>query len=281
MAAGRHPPESVLDPPRPAPSLAMTRPTFLVVGAMKCGTTSLWRYLRTHPEVATADTKELHFFSRHWDKGWAWYEDQFANARAAAVGEASPSYAELHYFPEVPGRIADGLPEVRIIYLVRDPIARLESHYLHNLDRGFEDQPLTKAVWATPTYTGIGRYATHVAAYLSRLPAHRLLVVRAERLRNERLAALDDVATFLGISDSWSNVGEEYGRTPTLRRRVRRDWRRRGPIAGGHAVLHHFRYDHMARLPATLRAELVDYFRPEVEPLRSHLDAGFDGWGLW
>ena len=85
----------------------MTQPTFLVIGAMKAGTTALWRYLREHSEVFMPDPKEVHFFSRKWDEGWDWYEAKFADTDGAlAVGEASPSYSEFCDFPEVPERIA-------------------------------------------------------------------------------------------------------------------------------------------------------------------------------
>ncbi|MEY2422424.1 MAG: hypothetical protein QOI95_2491 [Acidimicrobiaceae bacterium] len=259
----------------------MTRPTFLVIGAMKCGTTSLWRYLSAHPHVAMAEQKEVQFFSRNWDKGVGWYEDQFpSDPEAVAIGEASPSYAELHFFPEVPARIASIVPDARLVYLVRNPIERVRSHYLHNLDRGFEDQPLARAVWATPTYTGIGQYATHVDAYLAHFDRDQLLIVLSERLRDERETTIAEIAAFIGISPWAADIADEHGRTLTLRRRLRRDWHRRGPRAVGRSIVDHTRWQRMAKMSPTLRDELAEFFRPEVLRLREHLAPDFDGWGI-
>ena len=83
----------------------MTRPDFLVIGAMKCGTTSLYRYLRAHPQIQMAEPKELHFFSEPevWARGWDWYEQRFPVREAAtvAVGEASTSYTKYPQYPNV------------------------------------------------------------------------------------------------------------------------------------------------------------------------------------
>src|SRR5437660_1291673 len=86
-----------------------TLPTFLVIGAMKAGTDALWKYLRGHPQVHMAPTKELDFFAEelNWRRGLGWYEGQFEGAGAAvAIGEASTSYSKHPTHPGVPERIA-------------------------------------------------------------------------------------------------------------------------------------------------------------------------------
>ena len=95
----------------------MTLPNFLIIGAMKAGTTSLYQYLGSHPQVFMAQPKELHFFSYRAGEDTAWYAEHFAGAGAAiAVGEASASYTTYPDAEEVPGRIA-AIPDVRLIYL--------------------------------------------------------------------------------------------------------------------------------------------------------------------
>ena len=117
----------------------MTLPTFLIIGTMKGGTTSLYRYLRQHPEVFMPERKELNFFvdeyagppidppeERNWSRGITWYEHQFADAeRERAVGEASANYSRHPTYPGVAERIAAVVPNVKLIYVMRNPIDRV------------------------------------------------------------------------------------------------------------------------------------------------------------
>src|SRR4029079_2322923 len=103
-------------------------PTFIVIGAMKAGTTSLARYLGEHPDVFVCSPKEPQFFieSGTWDRGVAWYRELFAGGRdSIARGEASTDYSKLPRHGGVVDRIAEVAPEARIVYLVRDPIERI------------------------------------------------------------------------------------------------------------------------------------------------------------
>jgi hypothetical protein len=167
-------------------------PTFLVIGAAKSGTTSLVHYLRGHPQVHLADF-ELHYFvaERRWRLGPAWYQAQFKGAGdEVAVGEKSPSYARHPYYRGVPGRIAALLPDVRLVYLVRHPLRRIRSEYLHRTLNGKERRPLDEAVLANPTYLDTSRYALQIEQYLQHFDRTQLLVLTAEGLRQARAATL-------------------------------------------------------------------------------------------
>ena len=193
----------------------MTLPNFLVIGTMKGGTTALWRYLRDHSEVFMADPKEIQFFSRNWHEGWDWYEAKFVGAgRAAAVGEASPSYAEFGHFPEVPKRIASRLPDVRLIYLVRHPVERVASQYLHLLTQGLEEHSMEEAVHSRAGYLGMNEYATVIEGYLEHFPRRQLLVLQSEALRDDRQATVRRVLEFLGVDpeEQSRTTGREYYR---------------------------------------------------------------------
>src|SRR5207244_8421308 len=105
MQRRRDPSSTVSGLPLPSP-LAML-PTFLVIGAMKSGTTSLYRYLQAHPDVFMSEQKELNYFTQganqNWEKGLAWYQAQFEQAgKARAVGEASTNYTKYPQFQGVP-----------------------------------------------------------------------------------------------------------------------------------------------------------------------------------
>lgn len=106
------------------------KPTFLGVGAMKSATTWLSECLRYHPEVYVSDVKEIHFFSRNWDKGFEWYCGHFNGVKQQKViGEFSNTYVDDVEFCS---RIKEKLGNIKIIICLRDPIDRLVSHYKYN-----------------------------------------------------------------------------------------------------------------------------------------------------
>lgn len=117
----------------------MTLPTFLVIGAMKNATTSLCDILSRHPQVFISELNEPEFFCRQemFAKGISAYKAYFSSAgRAIAVGEGSTSYTKMGIFPGVAERIANSLPGVLLIYILRDLVHRIESHWLHTLRTG-------------------------------------------------------------------------------------------------------------------------------------------------
>ena len=107
-------------------------PNLIVIGAAKCGTTSLHAYLDEHPEIAMSREKELHFFvdRKNWGRGIEWYEAQF-DASAPVRGESSPGYSAYPLYEGVAERMARVVPDAKLVYLVRDPVERVVSHYTH------------------------------------------------------------------------------------------------------------------------------------------------------
>ena len=102
-------------------------PSFLIVGALKAGTTTLTDELVKHPEIGVP-VKELHFFNANYEKGLAWYEQQFGRCSEQIVGEATPTYG---YHPHLPKIIKRDYPNVKIIWILRDPVFRSYSNYVH------------------------------------------------------------------------------------------------------------------------------------------------------
>jgi hypothetical protein len=118
-------------------------PDFVIIGAQKGGTTSLYRLLRQHPYVRPAARKELHYFSFRFDRGLDWYRSCFPaprqeNERNTITGEASPYYL---FHPHAPRRMAEAVPRARLIALLRNPVDRAYSHY--QMIVGFGQEPLT------------------------------------------------------------------------------------------------------------------------------------------
>ncbi len=116
-------------------------PTFICIGAMKCGTSSLHQYLGEHPQVAVSTPKETDSFLERNEKDRTWYHGCF-DSEAKAYGEVSPNYTKHPGFPDVPDRMHEMLPDVKLIYLVRDPIERAISHYVHNWTRCRVNKPV-------------------------------------------------------------------------------------------------------------------------------------------
>lgn len=141
----------------------MTLPTFVVIGAMKAGTVSLRHYLDEHPDVFVArggTFSEPNFFvaEDNWSRGRGWYESLFDGAgQAAAVGECSPSYTWAHVYAGIPERMAQVIPAARLVYVVRDPIARMQSMYLHQVSAGRERRRAAVAL-LDDRYLGPSRY---------------------------------------------------------------------------------------------------------------------------
>ena len=115
-----------------------TKHDFLIIGAQKCGTTSLSYFLSQHPDIAFAKVKEVHYFDLNYIKGIDWYKSFFPPKilfRKKLTGEASPYYI---FHPLVPERVARIMPGVKLIVLLRNPVDRAYSQYLHELNRGTE-----------------------------------------------------------------------------------------------------------------------------------------------
>ena len=198
-------------------------PNLVVIGARKAGTTSLYHYLRRHPDIWMSREKELDFFvaERNWRRGRAWYE-RFFEADCAVRGEASPAYASLPRHPGVAERMAAMVPEARIVYLVRDPVERLLSHYAMDVAIGRERRALDDVARdEAGAFVAEGRYWMQLEPYLERFPAERILVLDAEELLRRRARTLRRLFAFLGVEEGFTSEGfaEVHMRRPARRRR--------------------------------------------------------------
>lgn len=206
---------------RPAGSGAL--PGVIVIGAKKCGTTSLHRYLDLHPEIRMSPHKEPNFFNHHWHRGLDWYRGLFVG-HARIHGEASTDYTLDPLERQTPARIRSVVPDVKLIYLVRDPVARVVSDYMHQYAHAQERRPLA-AVVADPAfgrsdYVSRGRYAYQLEQYLAQFPMEQILVLDQADLQRDRDAALSRTFAFLGVHEPGEviNGASELNRSADLRR---------------------------------------------------------------
>ena len=206
-----------------------TLPNFLVIGAMKSGTSSLTTYLASHPDVFVCEPREPNFFSTNTHRGLSWYESLFWEADGCrAVGESSTGYTKAPTIGGVPERIAAVLPSVRLIYLIRHPVERIRSMYVHEVARSRE----TRDIWARPSSVARATSTSHVTGIsLTSISAffrrEQILIVRAEDLLLHRRETVAGVFEFLGVDANYrvngieveyNTSGEQRGYRPSFRR---------------------------------------------------------------
>jgi hypothetical protein len=187
-------------------------PNLIVIGGLKCGTTSIHHYLNLHPQIAMSRPKELNFFVEqlNWDLGEDWYRGHF-RTDAPVRGESSPHYTNHPRFNGVADRMAELVPDAKLIYMVRDPFDRMLSHYLHNLAGGYDARPIDEALAATDSsYVDRSRYSMQLQPYLERFPADRIEIVDQGELRRDREVTMQRVFRFLDVDDSFRH--EQFSR---------------------------------------------------------------------
>ena len=203
---------------------ARVRPNFIIIGAMKSGTSSLFSYLCRHPSVAPPLRKETHFFNLAMPAGrsLAWYKAHFplrAEMRGRRlVGEATPEYL---FNSKVPGRIADLRP-IKLIAILRDPVERAISHYHHEVRMGreylsiedamrLEDERLEMATrpgredletYNHASYKKRGLYLEQLERYWRVFPREDVLVVGTRDLHERPAKVVDETLRFLGVADT-------------------------------------------------------------------------------
>lgn len=214
-----------------ATAATRTLPDFIIIGAQKGGTTSLYEYLSQHPDIARALRKEIRFFDEQYNKGLAWYRSFFptfakchhhlrATGQRLQTGEATPEYL---FDPLVPERMRGVLPGVKLIVMLRDPVSRAYSHYQHVLRRGREplsfdesvkqelqqlrsghDQrdphqrygPRTHKMYS---YVSRGYYAAQIRAWLRFFEKSQFLFLRSEDFYERPNDVLQRTGSFLGL----------------------------------------------------------------------------------
>lgn len=189
-------------------------PDFLIIGAQKGGTTSMYHYLTQHPQVQHAKKKEINFFTDHFEEGVDWYRNQFFRRVPGKLqGEASPIYLFHHRAPE---RVYSLFPKVKLIVLLRDPVARAFSHYKHNVRKGREKRTFDEAInkemktidadLAAPElrkyggcYVKRGVYVDQIKRWTAYFPTEQILFLKSEDFFKDPKGTMEVVHKFLGI----------------------------------------------------------------------------------
>lgn len=204
-------------------------PAFIVAGGMRCGTTSLYEHLAGHPQVAASLRKEVHFFDLQHHRGPGWYARQFHTVRRLPDGSSSRPFESSPYYmfdPRVPVRLREMVPDVRLVFVLRDPVERAVSHYRKNRRDGREPLSFADAIdaeeerlageeermlndprYLSPahqyfSYQSRGRYAQMLDRFRALFPADQLHAVDAGRLFAEPIPVFERICRFLEL-DPW------------------------------------------------------------------------------
>lgn len=272
-------------------------PGLIVVGAMRAGTTTLYHHLSNHPEIGMSRMKETDFFvpKMNFPLGMSWYQSQF-DSGYSVYGEASPSYTMCHLWRGVPARIREALPNVRLIFLARDPVDRFVSHYQHAWSTGIARvQPADLLdSQAGQNMLETSRYAMQITAYLDHFPREQLLIIDFNQLRQDPQAVMDGVVDFVGVSRCdiadipTRNDAASNARLPGF---VQRLWRSRGLrrfdrylSRGARDKARHLLSvapnRGTPRIGAELRAEIAERLAPDARAFRALSGLPFDEWQI-
>ncbi len=255
-------------------------PTFVVIGSMRSGSTSLYKYLQVHPDVFMP-RKEIHFFDRRWHHGLDWYRHRFEGyGGQPAVGEATPTYLAD---PVALDRMAATIPGARLLAVLRDPVDRAYSHYWmeHARDRdprtfeqAVDDERLTTT--SPSDYLVRGRYAEQLADVAARFPRDHVHVLFLDDLRDRPADTYAAVCSFLGIDASFVPplLGEKVNRFVTFRSMRVRGLRRKLPTVlriGRIVGRLNATDDPYVPMAASTRADLDTYFADANDALAAWL----------
>jgi hypothetical protein len=182
-------------------------PNLIIIGGLKCGTTSIHHYLGLHPEIQMSKPKELNFFVEdlNWDLGLDWYASRFDD-RFKVRGESSPHYTNLPVYDGVAGRIREHCPDARLLYMVRDPIKRILSHWVHATGAGYETGDLVETLSRPDTqYMNRSKYWMQLQPYLEHFDRSQIEVISQEELQRDRDATMRRAFGFAGVRDDFTS----------------------------------------------------------------------------
>lgn len=180
----------------------MSLPDFLIIGAMKCGTSTLAAQLGAQDGIFISTPKEPNFFSDNavFARGMPWYEALFEAASPGDLtGEASTHYTKLPTHPDTLSRMVSVLPAPRLIYVVRDPVQRAVSHFIHEWTERRMSGDLDSAITAYPELVEYGLYARQLAPFIEAYGVQAICLTSLERIKADAQRELERVAEHIGF----------------------------------------------------------------------------------
>jgi sulfotransferase family protein len=278
-------------------------PNLAVIGAQKCGTTALNYYLDLHPEIAMS--REVGFFveRQNWSRGVEWYRRLF-DATAPVRGDHSPNYTMYPHDLGVAERMQAVIPDAKLIYMVRDPLKRIEAHWVHNYAQRRDRGDFVRTIMhPNATYLVRSQYFMQLGRFLQHYDRSQILVLEQQDLLERRRVTLRRVFEFLGVTPDFEHPGFD-----SLRHQTRRK-RRASKIGRSVQALRHTRVgSHLPRpfwsalfaldrlgtgdftlrrpierpnLKEILEPEILDALRDDAKRLQEFTGRRFESWSIW
>lgn len=179
-------------------------PDFIIIGAMKCATTTLHEQLARQPGIFMTEPKEPYFFSNDevWAKGWQWYASLYDDAgEGDRCGESSTHYTKLPTYPHTIVRMRSHVPDAKLIYVIRHPIDRLISHFVHVWSERKVNVPIDEAITMHSDLMDYSKYAMQIRPFLEAYGPGNVLLVFFEYLLAEPQTELERIVRFIGYPD--------------------------------------------------------------------------------
>ncbi|WP_373479347.1 sulfotransferase domain-containing protein [Geminocystis sp.] len=273
-------------------------PDFLIIGGMKCGTTSLHYYLKFHPEIVMSTEKELDFFikEKNLEKGVDWYKSQF-KGKAKIYGEASPNYTNYPRWEGCPERIYNLKSDIKLIYILRDPLVRILSQYIHEYKEERENLPFDEAIFNNDDYIFRSSYYLQLEQYLKYFPPYNIFITTIEELSNFPESTLKSILNFLNISEDISMIPYQKILHNSIHKRRKN---KLGNIISKNPLIkkidllpppYRYRLQHLIYFPFShaikrpqltenLREKLINLLQEDVYKLREYTGKNFEQWCL-
>ena len=252
-----------------------------------------------HPQILMSREKELDFFSRelNWHRGIEWYKSHFAG-KTMVRGESSPNYTCYPILEGVAERMHSVTGDIKLVYVVRDPIDRLVSQYIQQYSSGRENRTFEDAlkhIDDTNSYIARSKYFMQIEQYLDYFPNSNILIITAEDLYGQRVETLRKIFRFLHVdetfySDKFSRLkhtSSEKGRKDRVglflkklsKMNFARIFSTEMRMQLGKLLYLPFSTEFESpKLDESLRAEIIDYVREDTNRLREYTGYDFEAW---
>ena len=269
---------------------------FMIIGAQKCGTTSLAAQLAEHPGICFCKIKEPGYFQKtmDWQDGLDAYHQLYEPKDGQLCGEASTMYTFLPEWQGTHARLFAYNPDLKLIYIMRNPIERVISNYSHDLVRGLTMAPPETAIYEHSGYINRSRYAVQIRPYLELFPRDSLLLLVFEDYVADQIGTLEQVARFLGIprdpleeigtAEKHKSVGRWYLRNTGVRWLVRsgafQSLRPRIPVSVRQAIRRRVsnKLDEKPHFSAELRKTIWRFVEDDVQAVEVLLGRTLEVW---
>lgn len=255
----------------------------IIVGAMKSGTTSLFKILSQHPLIVPTNRKETHFFNKNYHKGISYYSNHWPdlNRSDCIYLESTPAYTQCDLHPNVPDRIYRHFPDAKIIYVVRDRLDRIESMFRQYVNDTRDTRSINDHLPEFIIETS--NYYKQISRYMNFFDRNQILIVTTDSLESEPDRTLSSLCDWLGIENiSFKNASVKYGNSRVTNTVLYQGLRKVAVFKHMSAILpQRIKYAIIERLThterikknqfslsASKRLELLDYFEADMEQMK-------------